>query len=275
VTGAPIETLTATTRAAALRFRDDLLDILDGDLIALWVHGGRTFRDASAVGGDLDICAVVDGLPAEERSPRRWNRDPTSRPARVRQTEAAIAKAFGLDLDTTYLLGSEVGARRLPTAAFARSRHVNDWAIQRAHWHAGKYVSLYGKRPEDLALPPTTPEIRRALDRELEHLERHVQEGDAADPFEATYAIWNGCRILRSLATGDPVVSKRSAGAWGIAHLARRWHPVIRAAGRAYDGRATHDDRVVLQADMAPFVRMVRRHLPRGRAARRQTPRWS
>jgi hypothetical protein len=37
-----------------------------------------------------------------------------------------------------------------------------------------------------------------------EHLERHVHEGDAADPYEATYAIWNGCRVLHTLATGSP-----------------------------------------------------------------------
>jgi len=275
VTGIPIEALSTATRTAGLRFRDDLLDILDGDLIALWVHGGRTFSDPSAVGGDLDLCAVVDRLTVEERSPRRWGRDPSSRPARVRQAEAAIASAFGLELDTTYLLASEVGLRRLPTAAFARSRHVNDWAIQRAHWLAGRYASLYGKHPEDLVPRPTTQEIRRALARELEHLERHVLEGDAADPSEATYAIWNGCRILRSVATGDPVVSKRSAGEWALAHLARRWHPVIRAAGRAYDGEANDDDLGTLRADMAPFVRMVRRYLPRGQGARRRTPRWS
>ncbi|HXI46523.1 MAG TPA: aminoglycoside adenylyltransferase domain-containing protein, partial [Candidatus Acidoferrales bacterium] len=125
--------------------------------------------------------------------------------------------------------------------------------------------------------PPTVRAIRADLQRELEHLERHVVEGDAADPFEATYAIWNGARILHTLATGDPVISKRSAGAWALGHLPARWHPVIQAAGRAYDGRPTDDDRRLLEASMAPFVRLVRRKLPRAktRGTRRPAPRWS
>jgi streptomycin 3"-adenylyltransferase len=116
--------------------------------------------------------------------------------------------------------------------------------------------------------------MRRALDRELEHLERHVDEGDASDPDEATYAILNGCRILRTLETGSPVVSKRSAGDWGLENLPLRWHRVIRAAGRSYDGVASAQDIETLRVDMAPFVEMVRQGLP-PKQRRSGRPRWS
>jgi hypothetical protein len=132
-------------------------------------------------------------------------------------------------------------------------------------------ASALARRP---VRPPTPRELRYALDRELEHLERHVAEGDADDPDEATYAIWNGARILYTLATGNPVVSKRSAGEWALSELPTRWHAAIRAAGRAYDGLGTAADREVLQAAMGPWVRMVRRRLPRA-PGRTAGPRWS
>jgi Aminoglycoside adenylyltransferase, C-terminal domain len=112
------------------------------------------------------------------------------------------------------------------------------------------------------------------LDRELEHLERHVYEGDAADPFEATYIIFNGCRILRTLETGSPVISKRSAGDWGLANLPPRWHEAIHAADRSYDGAASPEDNEVLRVTMPPFVEMVRQRLP-SKQRRSGAPRWS
>ena len=113
------------------------------------------------------------------------------------------------------------------------------------------------------------------MDRELEHLERHVYEGDARDPYEATYAIWNGCRILYTLETGSPVVSKRAAGAWGLDHLPEQWHDAIRAADRAYDGKASPDDNELLRVAMPPFVEMVRQRLPITEPRPPGPPRWS
>jgi hypothetical protein len=147
-------------------------------------------------------------------------------------------------------------------------------AVCRAHWVAGQYVPLHGRSPEDLVAPPTSAELHRDLDRELEHLERHVYEGAAADPFEATYTIFNGCRILRTLETGSPVISKRSAGDWGLANLPPRWHEAIHAAGRSYDGAASPEDNEVLRETMAPFVEMVRQRLP-AKQHRSGAPRWS
>ena len=121
---------------------------------------------------------------------------------------------------------------------------------------------------------PSWPDIETALSRELEHLERHVLEGDD-DPFEATYAIWNGSRILHSIGAGDLAISKRSAGMWALDHLPARWHGAICAADRAYDGMATPDDEEVLRREMAPFVAMVRERLPLVEPrAEGEPPRW-
>jgi len=126
-----------------------------------------------------------------------------------------------------------------------------------------------------IVVAPTRAELERALDRELEHLERHVYEGDAADPYEATYAVWNGCRILYTLATGSPVISMRSAGDWALVHLPEERHAAIRAAGRAYDDDASAADDALLARTMAPFVAMVRERLPVTGPRPPGPPRWS
>jgi Domain of unknown function (DUF4111) len=270
-----LSSLPAVPRTASLALRDAMLDIFGEGLAAAWIHGGTTFPDRPRKTGDLDVAFVLVGIAPTERSPRAWRRDPSSRPARAFAAEAAIRRDMGLAVDSVHVRAEEVGLGRLPSRAFEQGHRVNDWAVLRAHLHAGQYVLLYGRSPQELVTPPTTRELRYALARELEHLERHVLAGDAEDPYEATYAIWNGSRILRALATGDAVVSKRSAGEWALENLDPRWHRAIEAARRAYDGFDTPDDREVLRTTMAPFVAMVRERLPETGRRRRATPRWS
>ena len=261
--------------SASLRLRDELSAILGADLVSMWLHGGTTFADRPARAGDLDIAVAIANVTPDERSPRVWRRDPKSRPNRIYAAQESIARKDGVIFDTTYLLVDEVGGGRMPSSAFARSQRETDWAVSRAHWLAGQYVLLHGRPPDELVVAPTPAELRHALDREVEHLERHVVEGDANDPFEATYAFFNGCRILRTLETGSPVISKRSAGEWGLQNLPKRWHEAIRAAGRSYDGAATAEDAELLRVTMAPFVEMVRAGMPRTNPRRTVTPRWS
>jgi aminoglycoside adenylyltransferase-like protein len=261
--------------AATLRLRDALLAILEEDLVAMWLHGGTTFADRSKRPGDLDLALVLASVALEERTPRIWRADSGSRPNRIETAAASIAEGFGEAFDTTYLLLDEVGGRRQPTLAFDRARRETSWAVSRAHWLAGQYVLLHGRPAEELVVPPTASELRHALDRELEHLERHVLEGDASDPYEATYAIWSGARILYTLDTGTPVISKRSAGAWAIDHLPERWHAAIRAAGRSYDGASGASDEELLRVTMGPFVKMIRERLPASSRRAGRRPRWS
>lgn len=260
--------------SASLRLRDELLAILGADLVGAWLHGGTTFADRPVRPGDLDICAVIANVAPAERDPRIWRADPSSRPSSIFAAQESIVRDFGVIFDTMYLLADEIGGGRLPSGAFEKKQRVTGWAVDRAHWLAAQYVLLYGRPPEELVTAPTTAEIHRALDRELEHLERHVYEGDAADPFEATYAIFNGCRILRTLETGSPVISKRSAGDWGLENLPARWHGAIHAAGRSYDGAASAEDNEILRDAMPPLVDMVRQRLP-AKQPRSGPPRWS
>jgi hypothetical protein len=261
--------------AASLRLRDAVLGIFGDDVVAMWLHGGTTFADRPVRPGDLDIGAVLRQVAPDERRPSRWRADRESRPSRIFAAQEAIAHDFDLAFDALYLVSDEIGTGRLPRRAFRRSHRESGWAVERAHWLAGQFVPLHGRLPSELVVPPTPAELRRALDRELEHLERHVVEGDAADPFEATYGILNGCRILRTVATGDPVISKRSGGDWGLAQLPDRWHAAIRAAQRSYDAVATADDARLLAETMPPFIAEVRRQMPSSAARSGRRPRWS
>lgn len=263
-------------RAATLsrRVRDQLLAILGDDLTSLWLHGGTTFADRPEIPGDLDIAGVIRAVTPEERHISQWRDDPQSRPARLQSTIEAIAAETGASFDVVLLLESEIGTGEIPGRAFWVKRREPSWPVYRAHWLAGQYVLLHGRPPDELVVAPTKAELHEALDREIEHLERHVYEGDAADPYEATYAIWNGCRILYTVETGSPVISKRSAGMWGLANLPEQWHDAIRAAGRNYDGMATEADKETLRLAMPPFVEMVRARLPLSEP-RSGPPRWS
>ncbi len=271
-----IDDIPAPAAAASHKLRDAVLSILGDDLVGMWLHGGTTFPDRPRKPGDLDICAAVDGIAAEERDPGVWGNQPESRPYRIAAATLELASAAGVSFDLMCVPAATLARAKPPTAAYAARRRFNDWAVSRAHWAAGQYVGLHGKTPHELGVvAPTREELLPELDREIEHLERHVYEGDAEDPYEATYAVWNGCRILHTLETGNAAVSKRSAGLWGLQHLPERWHPAIEAAGRSYDGEATTEDNEVLRVNMGPFVEMVRERLPALEPRGSGPPRWS
>lgn len=256
-----LDEIPEVARIAWVRLRDELRVILGDDLVALWAHGGTTFPDRPRRAGDLDTYAVVARPPDKQ----------TSR--RIDDVHAAIAGEHGVEWDAWYVLAEDALRPESPRHAFRAGRRDTSWAINRAHWLAGRYVQLSGREPSETVPAPSWAELEVDLARELEHIERHVVEGDN-DPYEATYAIFNGSRILHAVQTGNVVISKRSAGAWGLEHLPARWHAAIHAARRAYDAQATPKDAEVLSTAMAPFVAMVRKRL-RALEEPPAKPRWS
>ena len=258
-----LQELPEVARNAWIRLRDDLARLLGDDLVAMWAHGGTTAVDDPPRHADLDTYVIVR-RPIDAKTAEA-----------IEAIHAATAAEAGVEWDAWYVLDEDAGRAEAPRHAFRAERRDTSWAIHRAHWLAGRYVLLFGAEPGDVVTPPTWRELELELDRELEHLERHVVEGDT-DPFEATYAILNGSRILRALETGDVGISKRSAGQWALGHLPLPWHDALRAAGRAYDGQQADADADVLAREMAPFVAMVRERLPASAPRTDEAlPRWS
>ena len=243
--------------------REQLLDQVGDDLVALWAHGGTTSVVDGVHVGDLDTYVILLRRPDEATI------------GRIEEVHARIARVHRIEWDVWYVL--EVDARRSepPSHAWMDGRRDTSWAIHRAHWLAGRYVTLHGADPEAIVTPPTWEKLRGELDRELEHIERHVVEGDT-DPHEATYAVLTGSRILHALAKRNVVISKPAAGSWALEHVPVRWHAALGAALRTYSGGGSPVDARLLAAEMAPFVKFVRGHLPPGTdRAQGALPRWS
>lgn len=237
---------------AWVRLRDELRLILGDELLALWGYGARALPDPPLRLGDVDAFAVLRKAPAERQA------------LRIRSAQRAIARDLGPDLDVGYILARDGAHREMPRDVLRQDHRYETWALHRAHWLAGRYVLLHGKTPDEIVSAPSWADVTGALRLELEHLERHVADGDD-DLYETSYALLNGSRIIYTLARRDPVVSKRTAGAWALKHVPSRWHPSIRAAIRAYDGESTARDLRSLRAAVAPFVAFVRERSARGR----------
>ncbi len=253
------EQIPEPARTAWLRLRDGLRDILGDDLVAIWAHGG-TLASSEPRQADLDTYVIVARRPD------------AAAVQRIEGLHDAIETDLGVEWDTWYITADDARRSQPPAHAFRDDRIDQSWAIQRGHWLAGRYWSLHGPPPDRMVPAPTSSELAVNLREELEHLERHVAAGDYTEPYEATYAILNGSRILYSLETQDVVISKREAGAWALDHLPDRWHPPLRAAIRNYEGRATPPDFELLASDMAPFVAMVRLAVRYSEAAHQPGP---
>lgn len=261
--GASLRDLPPTAQAAWSELRDELRSALGDELVAMWAHGGTTSIGDPVHAGDLDTYIILSRRPDE----------PTAR--QIEQAHDATATVHGIEWDAWYVLVENARRSDPPSHAWREDRRDTSWAIHRAHWLAGGYVNLHGAEPSEVVIPPTWDELLRELDRELEHIERHVMEGDT-DPYEATYAILTGSRILYSRASRDVVISKRAAGAWALEHLSGRWHEALHSALQTYDGHGTADDARLLATEMSPFVSYARGQLPptTDRSAD-SLPRWS
>ena len=261
--GILLDKVSTNARAAWLALRDELKDILRDDLVAMWAYGGMTAVDDPAHAGDLDTYVVLSRQPDE----------PTARA--IEDAQAAIARDHGVEWDAWYVLADAARSADPPRHALREERRDTAWALNRGHWIAGRYASLHGPEPAELVTAPTREELELDLSRELEHIERHVAEGDN-DPYEATYAMLNGSRILHAVEATDVAISKRAAGTWALKHLPARWHPALSAAVRTYEGRPADGDVALLAAEMAPFVAYVRERMPAGEDRQPDAlPRWS
>ena len=248
-TGVPIDALPEHARTAWLALRDELRGILGEDLVAIWAHGGITVIADEAHAADLDTYVILGRRPDAATA------------AAIDEAQARLARDHGIDWDTWYVLEADARHPDQPRHAYRENSRDTAWAIGRAHWLAGRVATIHGPSPAEMVPAPTRDELAVELSREVEHLERHVVEGDN-DPYEASFALLNGSRVVRGVETGDVVISKRAAATWALEHLPDRWHPALRAAERTYLGRAEPGDHELIAAEQGPFVAYVRERLP-------------
>lgn len=247
--------LPETAAAAWFRLRDELVAIVGDDLVAIWAYGSTVGAGRPRRPADLDTHVVL-------------RRRPDAATAKRIESVLEAGSVDDPEWDAWFITLADARRREHPPHAFLEGRVDESWALHRAHWLDGRFVPIHGVQPADIVLHPTWRELLGDLQLELDHLDRHVQAGDT-DPAEATYAVLNGSRILRSLDTRDVVLSKREAGAWALGNLPDRWHAVVSAALRTYDGDVADEDADLLAAEMEPFVAMVREAVPSHQGPRR------
>jgi hypothetical protein len=113
------------------------------DLVAMWAHGGTTFTDDPPRSGDLDTYVILKSRPDEQAAQR------------IEDAQDAIAREHGVEWDTWYVLAEESRRPEPPRHAFRDGRRDTAWAVNRAHWLAGRYVRLYGAEPSEIVPAPT------------------------------------------------------------------------------------------------------------------------
>ncbi len=247
----PIDTLPDDARIACEKLRSRLKDVLGADLTALWAFGALTFPDRSNRLSDVDTYAFLSRTPDGERA------------ASISEIHDSIALELEIEWDSWYVLESHARDRRPPRHMLREGLVDDAWALHRAHWLSGQYVRLHGCTPADLVRRPSWGELYEALQNELLHIERLVEEG-RQDAGHTAFMVWNACRIIYSLEIKNVVVSKRAAADWALDRMPVSWHAPIRAAGRVYDGKAESSDSCLLKSAIGRIVAATRDRIDRG-----------
>ena len=140
---ASIDAMQEVARTAWARLRDELQAILGEDLVAIWAHGGAAIAEGPPRAADLDTYVIVARSPDEQTVQR------------IEEAHDAIADDLGVEWDSWYVLADDARRPEAPRHAYREGRRDTAWAINRAHWLAGRYIHLHGTEPADIVPPPT------------------------------------------------------------------------------------------------------------------------
>lgn len=242
-------------------FRSTLRDILQENLVGIYLFGSAAFAGFSPHLADIDFHVVVrKSLRAQERSAldglhRRF----------------VWKFRYGDRLDGLYIPINKARSSRRPTrlvyAAWGRLHKGGQdtaWALHREHLRRRGRVVLFGPDPKKIYRPTSGSEIAKDLEYELRSLKHHRRR-------HAPYAILNLCRLIYTWRTGQVVISKRAAGRWAAQRLPDKWSECINAAQRYYDGVLRPNDRTLLAKHVDGFLHFALDEIDRAKRKRLKT----
>ncbi len=232
-------------RLACERLCDELVALLGTELVSLWVYGAVTQPDRPKRLGDVDTHGIVRHVP------------PSDVRVAIDELHTSTAREFDIEWDSWYILESDARSATPPGHALQPQLVDESWALHRAHWLKGAYVSLHGVEAENLVPMPAWAELVAALRSELQFIDRLLQNSSVSAA-EMAYCVCNSCRILHSLSSRDVVVSKREAAQWAMLNGPSMWQPAIEAALRVYDGEQTTSDSAPLNSNGLLVVEAAR-----------------
>jgi hypothetical protein len=220
-------------------FLHGLKAALGEKLYGVYIYGALAFPEGGAT-GDVDFHVVLSEPLSDVEK------------AAVEDLHAALGLDFpplGAELDGYYLLLEDARQTAPPRHQLLAGVTDDSWALHRAHIRAGRCIVLHGPDPRRIYPPASWPELVRALHGELDYVEKHLTGHPA-------FCALNLCRLIYSFTTQDVVVSK-----WASAHWAEEtfpeWCPLIEAARRSYERRATKRDEERLQSQVSSFFRFA------------------
>jgi hypothetical protein len=220
-------------------FVEGLKAALGEKLYGVYVYGAWAFPGAAAT-EDIDIHVILSETLTDGEK------------AAVDDLHSALARdfpPFGSEMDGYYLLLADARQTASPAHQLLAGVTDDSWALHREHIRAGRCIILHGPDPRQVYPAASWPELVDALEGELDYVEKHLTDYPA-------YCVLNLCRLIYSFTSRDVVVSKRAAARWADETLPE-WHPLIQAAWRSYERRATERDEEHLRYEVNRFFRFA------------------
>lgn len=228
---------------------EGLHKILGDRLIGVYLGGSVAMGDFSERSSDLDFLAVTRGPLSQEDA---LAVDLLHRELRERHTYAARLEGDYAPVEllvpegtTAPVPGCERGVFLPKVGEIMLS--ADNILNMRDHG-----IAFFGPEP-NAVLPPVSGDQVRSAVREM-LVNGH---GACETPEETAAAVLNLVRSACALEMGAPA-TKAQGAAWALAHLDRRWSPVIEAALAVRADRGTPADECILNEMLPALDRFVR-----------------
>jgi hypothetical protein len=208
---------------------------LGAKLYGIYLYGALAFPEGGAT-GDIDFHVILKETLGDREK------------MELKDLHANLAQDFpplGVGLDGYYILLEDARQTSPPRHQLVAGVIDDSWALHREHIRAGRCIVLQGPDPRQVYPATSWPELESALWGELDYVERHL--ADYPD-----YCVLNLCRLMYSFDTRDVVVSKRASAGWAYDAFPE-WRPLIEAARKSYDRRATTRDKELLKSEVKRF----------------------
>jgi hypothetical protein len=210
----------------------DVLKVLDKKVYSFFSYGATMFPHPPSWQVDIDFHVILT--------------EPLSRAEgdAISGAQRSLAERYSIKngLDGYYLLRDEAERTGSPKDQVRSGVQDTVWALHRAHIHAGRFKLLFGEDPRAFVPEPAWGEYVPALKEELERIR------------EPQYGVLNLARLMYSWTERDVVISKYESGQWALKNIDSKWHPVLRAALRGYEGKQHARDEEVLNEMFPTFL---------------------